>query len=140
MQTQCNYLSNRKQSVYFDGSLSTSLNVSTGVPQGSVLGPILFVIYVNTLGRNIPNAKLHFYADDTVIYCSGSTLAEALGNLQIAFNLVERQLIELRLVLNAAKTKLMTFSNGREVLAFPPSILSLQGCEIELLTCYKYLF
>ena len=47
--------------------------------------------------------------------------------------------IELRLVLNAAKTKLMIFSNGREVPVSPPSILSLQGCEIELMICYKYL-
>ena len=134
-----NYLSNRKQCVCFEGSSSTLLNVSTGVPQGSVLGPILFVIYVNTLGSNVPNAKFHFYADDTVIYCCGTTLAEALGNLQIAFNLVENQLIELRPVLNAAKTKLLIFSNGRKVPVSPPSLLLLQGYEIELVNCYKYL-
>lgn len=116
-----NYLSNRKQCVHFEDSSSTLLNVATGVPQGSVLGPILFVIYVNTLGRIIPNTKLHFYADDMVIYCCGSTLTEALGNLQTSFNLMESQIIELRLVLNTAKTKLMIFSNGREVPVPPPT-------------------
>lgn len=52
---------------------------------------------------------------------------------------MEHQLTELRLVLNAAKTKLIIFSNGRKVPEPPPSIFSLQGCEIELVTSYKYL-
>lgn len=54
------------------------------------------------MGRDVPKAKFHFYADDTVIYCCDSTLAEALGNSQIILNPVERQLITLRLILNAA--------------------------------------
>ena len=45
------------------------LNISSGVPDGSILGPILFSIFVDVLGSNVPNAKFHFYADDTVIYC-----------------------------------------------------------------------
>ena len=104
-----NYLSDRSQCVCFEGSSSSILNLSSGVPQGSVLGPILFTIYVDELGQNIPNVKFHFYADDTVIYCCGSTLIQALGYLQTAFNLVESQLIDLKLVLNAAKTKFMLF-------------------------------
>lgn len=75
--------------------------------QGSVLGQILFTIYVNTLGRNVPGAKFHFYADDIMIYCCVSCLVEALGKLQTAFNLVEPHVIELRLVLNTSKTKLI---------------------------------
>ena len=62
------YLSDRKQYVYVNGSNSNLLSVTCGVPQGSVLGPLLFLIYINYL----PNAskKLNFYlfADDTNIY------------------------------------------------------------------------
>ena len=52
--------------------------VTKGVPQGSVLGPLLFTIYMNNMGQNVLNANLHFYADDTVIYCSASTLVQAI--------------------------------------------------------------
>ena len=48
-----NYLSNRTQSVRLNGTLSKKLNVSYGVPQGSILGPILFPIYVNDLAEKI---------------------------------------------------------------------------------------
>ena len=94
---------------------------------------------MDALGRNVPDAKFHFYADDTVIYCCGSTLAEALRYLQTAFNHVERQLIDLKLVLNVSKTKFMILSNGRKIPEPPPSVSSLQGNLIELVTCYKYL-
>lgn len=51
------YLSDRKQCVHCEGGSSTLLNVSPGVPQGSVPGPVLFSIYVDALDRNVPNAK-----------------------------------------------------------------------------------
>ena len=82
------------------------------------MGPILFSIYVDALGRNVPDAKFHFYADDTAMYCCGSTLAEALGYLQTSFNLVERQLIDLKLLLNVSK-------NGRKIPEPPSSVFSL---------------
>ena len=59
-----NYLSDRTQCTLFDGLIS----VCSGVPQGCVLGPILITIYINNLDKNVQNAQLHFYADDTVIY------------------------------------------------------------------------
>ncbi len=64
------YLKGRTQCVQVDGIKSDLLGVGTGVPQGSVLGPLLFIIYINCLDVNIDNARFHFYADDTVIYCS----------------------------------------------------------------------
>lgn len=127
------------QCLHHNGCSSSVLNVASGVPQGSVLAPLLFSIYVNTLGRNSPDAKLHFYAEDMVIYCCGPTLVKALGHLQTAFNLVERQLIELKLVLNVSKTKSMIFSNGKKVHEPLPNVLSLQGYAIDVVHSFKYL-
>ena len=58
-------MSNRTQSVRFNDTLSKKLHVSYGVPQGSILGPILFSIYVNDLAEKINVCSLMQYADDT---------------------------------------------------------------------------
>ena len=77
-----NYLSGRTQRVQVDGLCSNSLSIRNGVPQGSILGPILFTIYINALCQNVTDANFHFYADDTVLYCSAPSLAQ-LNSTQI---------------------------------------------------------
>ena len=68
------YLSGRTQAVFLDGVSSDSFNFTCGVPQGSVLGPILFNIYTQPLGElaRKHGVKCHFYADDTQLYSSFS--------------------------------------------------------------------
>ena len=73
----------------------------------SVLGPLLFTIYINCLGQNVPNAAFHFYADGSVIYCSASTLRKAFEYIQSAFGRVQAQLSQLKLVLYTASNILM---------------------------------
>ena len=61
------YLSNRKQRVVLNGSLAEYNDIKSGVPQGSVLGPLLFLIYINDLEENI-KSQIRFFADDTKLY------------------------------------------------------------------------
>ena len=62
-----NYLSNRRQRVVLNGSAAEYDNVKSGVPQGSVLGPLLFLIYINDLEENI-RSQVRFFADDTMLF------------------------------------------------------------------------
>ncbi len=104
------YLKGRTQCVQVEGIKSDLLGVGTGVPQGSVWGPLLFIIYINCLDVNIDNARFHFYADDTVIYCSAPT--KQLPVLDI----IQARFFTLKLVLNFEKTKCMWLSNSRNSL------------------------
>ena len=68
-----NYLNNRKHRVVLNGSCSDYSEIESGVPQGSVLGPLLFLIYIDDLERNI-KSNINFFADDTMPVISGDDL------------------------------------------------------------------
>ena len=55
--------------IRYNGLCSDTAFVCKGVPQGSVLGPLLFTFHINIRGQNVSGANFHFYADDTGIYC-----------------------------------------------------------------------
>ena len=66
-----NYLSNRKQYVNNNNSDSLQQDITFGVPQGSILGPLLFIIYINDLPFCVNHCKTILFADDTTIYKTG---------------------------------------------------------------------
>ena len=103
------YLSDRKQYVYHNGESSKLKDVTCGVPQGSVLGPLLFLLYINDLPNISKVLDFYLFADDTNIYCEANTLDE----LQIIINKELKELrtwlIVNRLSLNIDKTNFVIF-------------------------------
>lgn len=130
------YFINRYQCVSCDGIISERAQIKIGVPQGSILGPLLFTIYINDICASV-NANVHLYADDTILYCSAPSPSEALAKLQVAFTKIQENLLKLQLVLNSNKTKYMLFSNSQ--IQTLPQISTLQGQVIERVSNYKYL-
>ena len=76
------YLCGCQQTVKFDGSLSAWGSVRVGVPQGSILGPLLFSNFVNDLPSVVDHAQINMYADDTELHCCGKDLQRVQDDLQ----------------------------------------------------------
>lgn len=114
-----NYLSNRCQRVTVNGNLSNLKYSSRGVPQGSVLGPLLFSIYTADFNRNLTNCNIHQYADDTQIYFS--FFPHDFNNAVNTINLDLEQISIVSkahgLILNETKTEVLLFGKNRKDLA-----------------------
>ena len=133
------YLSLRRQCIKSPLGNSDFLTVTKGVPQGSVLGPVLFTIYINELVSSLSGCHAHLYADDTILYCISDSPLAATAKLQLGFNLLQHALAELKLVLNSGKTKFMLFSRARNIDHSSLHISTVDGSSIERVTEYKYL-
>jgi hypothetical protein len=72
-------LSNRSQKTKFSEEISDSINVQLGVLQGSVLGPLLFILYINDIKNVLSYSKLNLFLDDTLLYITADTLDEAVN-------------------------------------------------------------
>ena len=102
------YLTNRFQYTEIHGEQSTYLNINTGVPQGSILGPILFLIYVNDI-KNCSNLNILCFADDTTAYKSGPNIEDLITNVNIQLELLYTWLFCNKLSLNINKTSYTIF-------------------------------
>jgi hypothetical protein len=103
------YLCNRKQYVDLDGYLSEHKSILLGVPQGSVLGPILFLIYFNSLLQQKFKGKLTAFADDVAITYGERTYFDLFGSINHDLDLIRRWFLAHKMVLSD-KTKMMYFS------------------------------
>ena len=98
------YLSNRYQYVEIDGHKSAYSEINCGVPQGSILGPLLYLIYVNDIGFSC-NGKILSFADDTTIVVSDSNIDQLYNRANLLINNLFEWFCSNRLSLNANKTK-----------------------------------
>ena len=130
------YLSNRLQFVDFNGKMSTELAISTGVPQGSVLGPLLFLIYINDLPLVSNIFTMLMYADDTTLYCNVNTnVTDDLLNCELSK--ICDWLGANKPALNVSKTKYMVFHTANKHVAYPK--LNINGNNIERVTNFNFL-
>ena len=106
------YLYGRSQRVKVNGSLSAYEVILTGVPQGSLLGPLLFLIFVNDLPLSLKHTDSILYADDTVIYTKGKTAIEMAEKIKSDLVNLDTWCKQNNTLMNPTKTKLMLSWNA----------------------------
>lgn len=132
------YLSNRLQFVSVNGFSSDHLHIATGVPQGSILGPLLFLIFINDLPRMTWRGQIRLFADDTVLLygnADSTRIAEDIkADLQCLLEYFKSNLLSL----NLGKTNYMIFHSAWRNVPVLPAVL-VEDVEIQRVSVYKYL-
>ena len=132
------YLTNRTQKVCINGTFSESCNVKFGVPQGSVLGPLLFLLYINDMPNSSNILKIHLFADDTSIFFSHKNLKELESIVNNELSKVSDWLIANKLTLNVDKSNFLLISPSRKNTTNKIN-LSINNEAIAQKDCIKYL-
>lgn len=107
------YLTNRTQYVKIENEISTNLPVISGVPQGSVLGPLLFIIFLNDIINASSDSKLVIYADDCTLYSNSPNLDKLLHHSEQYLLNIDKWSMLNKLIINLKKTKFMITSWNR---------------------------
>ena len=129
------YLSSRSQFVKFDNTQSSLINILFGVPQGSILGPLLFLIFINDL----PNAFKFFirlFADDTFLCAQNDDFLALENEVNIELKKVYIWLVSNKLTLNIKKSQFMLLTNKKNI---PKFTVKINDEELESCDSYKYL-
>lgn len=131
------YITNRSQAVCCNGKYSDLRFLFAGVPQGSILGPTLFIIYINDIIHSSSKFKFTMYADDTNLLLEDSDLETLHSNLLKELDLVNYWLKSNKLKLNLAKTHYICFQNRSVNNQIPPIILEDQ--QLQCISHTKFL-
>ena len=132
------YLSDRKQFVSINGNDSELITVCHGVPQGSVLGPLLFLVYINDLHSAIKFSSVYHFADDTNLLNISNSLKRMQKQVNIDLKFLYKWLLANKISLNSSKTELIIFHKVGQNLDFNLKI-KLNGHKIYPSKSIKYL-
>ena len=132
------YLSNRSQYVSVNGFHSKSEIMKFGVPQGSVLGPLLFLIYINDLRNAIYHSTVHHFADDTNLLYINKNLKTIQNKINKDLKSLVTWLRANKISLNASKTELIIFRDPRKKITYDMKI-KIDGKKLTPCSSVKYL-
>ena len=129
-----------KQRRFINGSLSGGHFLTCGIPQGTILGPLLFIIYINDLPNGLLNSEPRMYADDTHLTFASNNIQNISTVLNDDLARVEKWLTANKLTLNASKTDFMLIGSRQRLSTFhnPPSLV-IDGAPITQVTSTKSL-
>jgi predicted ester cyclase len=138
------YLSDRKQYVYANNKKSDNIDVNIGVPQGSVLGPLLFILYINDLPLQLKNMLVKIFADDTLLSISGHSYRETAILMNRALEIVAAWLKIYKVKLNTSKSKYMVIAKSKYKLTsltndMKTTPLEIESQFLERVEVFKYL-
>ena len=129
----------RTQSVCTNGVLSEPQPIPFGVPQGSVLGPLLFIIYINDLPLVVRGCSVVLYADDTLSYFASESVSE----IQAQFNSDLTNVLSWHhanfLILNLGKTKIMLVITHQRTAGANNKVIDISNTRLERVHNFKYL-
>ena len=134
-----NYLCGRSQAVTVNNCTSKSKPITCGVPQGSIIGPLAFLIYINDVTRVFQNCEALLYADDTVLISSHTNFLIAISNLQNDLNSMVKWCDSNKLSVNYKKTKVMKFGAKNLLKKLDQPSIFINNFKLDIVDHYKYL-
>ena len=131
---------NRSQKVTIGSEVSDTMNVVNGIAQGTVLGPILFIFYINDIFKCIRNVKMSLFADDCILYLSGNNWINIHVKMQEDFNAIIEWTLRNNLHLNPGKTNAMIVGTNSKIAALNnPEQMKHMNCNIRFVRECVYL-
>ena len=131
-----NYFDNRQQITKLDNYYSSIVNILLGVPQGSVLGPLLFIIFINDLPNDLIDTLTRLFADDTSLIFHGLDLDSVISSYKAGLKQLNEWCKHNRLYINWSKTYIMFVTKKRIKL---PSFIEFDSIKVEVVDKFKLL-